>query len=91
MRVNGKDYRQQVTWCGFLDSLIDGAQLAIHISMIKKLFRGFGYIFLVVPGLDFMLTVKSSQKLSLPSVPNFKNEGFYSENEIFSALFDIST
>ena len=22
--VNGKDYRQQVTWCGFLDSLIDG-------------------------------------------------------------------
>ena len=42
------------------------AQLGIHISMIKK-----WLIFLVVPSLDFMLRVKLSQKLSLPSVPNF--------------------
>ena len=55
--------------------------------MIKKWFRGFGYIFLVVPSLDFMLRVKSSQKLSLPSVPNFKNVDFYSENKAFSAIF----
>ena len=69
----------------------EDAQLAIHISMIKKLFRGFGYIFLVVPSLDFMLRVKSSQKLSVPSVPNFKNVDFYSENEGFSATFDNSS
>ena len=67
------------------------AQLAYLITMIKKWFRVFGYIFLVVPGLDFMLTVKSSQKLSVPSVPNFKNVDFYSENEGFSAIFDNST
>ena len=65
-------------------------QLAILITMIKKLFRVFGYIFLVVPSLDFMLRVKSSQKLSLPSVPNFKNVDFYSENKAFSAIFDNS-
>ena len=59
--------------------------------MIKKLFRVFGYIFLLVPSLDFMLRIKSSQKLSLPSVPNFKNVDFYSENVIFSAIFDNST
>ena len=59
--------------------------------MIKKWFRGFGYIFLVVPSLDFMLTVKSSQKLSVPSVPNFKNVDFYSEKEGFSAIFDNYT
>ena len=66
------------------------AQLGIHISMIKKWFRGFGYIFLVVSSLDFMLRVKSSKKLSLPSVPDFKNVDFYSENEGFSAMFDNS-
>ena len=71
-------------------SLIPPTQLAILITMIKKLFRVFGYNFLVVPSLDFMLRVKSSQKLSLPSVPNFKNVDFYSENEGFSAIFDKS-
>ena len=67
------------------------AHLVILVSMIKKSFREFGYVFLVVPSLDFMLRVKSSQKLSVPSVPNFKNVDFYSENVIFSAIFDNST
>ena len=45
------------------------AQLAILITMIKKWFRVFGYIFLVVPSLDFMLGVKSGQKLMVHISP----------------------
>ena len=86
---------QNNLWLTFMKCMIfhymHDAQLAIIITMIKKWFRGFGYIFLVVSSLDFMLRVKSSQKLSVPSVPNFKNVDFYSERLIFSAIFDIST
>ena len=52
------------------------SQLVILITMIKKLFRVFGYNFLVVPSLDFMLEVKSNQKLSVPSVPFIENRDF---------------
>ena len=53
-----------------------GAQLGILITMIKKWFRVFGYIFLVVLSLDFMLKVKSSQKLSVQLVPFIENMDF---------------
>ena len=42
------------------------------------------------PGLHAEDQIKP-KAISLPSVPNFKNVVFYSENEIFSAIFDNST
>ena len=48
-------------------------QLPRYVSMLIKLFQVFYYVFLVVPSLDFMLEVKSSQKLTVPSVPFIEN------------------
>ena len=51
-------------------------QLPRYVGMLIKLFQVFYYIFLVVPSLDFMLEVKSSQKLMVPSVPFIENVDF---------------
>ena len=43
--------------------IIGAAQVPNIFSMLDKWLRVFNYVFLVVPSLDFMLEVKSSQKL----------------------------
>ena len=45
------------------------AQLQRYVGMLIKSFQVFYYIFLVVPSLDFMLEVKSSQKLMVHISP----------------------
>ena len=44
-------------------------QLQRYVGMLIKSFQVFYYIFLVVPSLDFMLEVKSSQKLMVHISP----------------------
>ena len=44
-------------------------QLPRYVGMLIKSFQVFYYIFLVVPSLDFMLEVKSSQKLMVHISP----------------------
>ena len=53
-------------------------------SMPNKWLQVFNYVFLVVPSLDFMLEVKSSQKLTVPSVPFIENVDISWKNRCFS-------
>ena len=48
---------------------VNTAQLPRYVGMLIKSFQVFYYIFLVVPSLDFMLEVKSSQKLMVHISP----------------------
>ena len=59
----------------FLNSVMDFTvtQVPNILSMPTKWPQVFYYVFLVVPSLDFMLEVKSSQKLIVPSVPFIEN------------------
>ena len=52
--------------------------------MLIKSFQVLYYVFLVVPSLDFMLEVKSSQKLIVPSVPFIENVDISWKNQCFS-------
>ena len=70
-------------WIRFL-ALFTDTQVPNISSMPNKWFQVFYYVFLVVPSLDFMLEVKSSQKLTVPSVPIIENVDISWKNQCFS-------
>ena len=59
--------------------------------MLIKSFQVYYYDFLVVPSLDFMPEVKSSQKLMVPSVPFIGNVDISVKKQGFCQIYNHFT